>query len=91
MFSPEEIVYIEKRKLKQLSYSIPEESSLFQTIHGAHTIQRAIELDALQSLHYQRQNEKTSRPKTPRREISWELGMMNERCIDENGFSMFQF
>ena len=91
MFSQEEIDYIEKWKLKRLSHSIPEESSLFQTIHGAHTIRRAIELDALQSQYYKRQNELASRPKPKRYEISWELGLMNERCIAENGFSMFEF
>ena len=79
------------RQLKKLSHSIPEEDSLFQTIHGAHTIKRAMELDALQSHYYQRQNELASILKSPRHEISWELGIRNEQCIEQHGCSVFQF
>ena len=92
MFSPEEIAYLEKRKPKRLSYSIPEEASLFQTIHGAHTISRAIELDAISSAFLKKQNEfLKTRPKTERPEVSWEMGVQNEQCIEKYGCSMYQF
>lgn len=92
MHTQEEREYIEKRKLKRLSHTIPEEESLYQTIHGAHTIKSAMELDAITSAYHKKQKALAeARPKPVRHEASWEMGMQNERCIEKYGCSVYHF
>ena len=92
MFSVEEKECIEKRKLKRLTFFIPEQESLFQTIYGACTVSRLLELEKLYSEYRQKQNElKQARPKPVKHEVSWEMGLQNEQCIEEHGCSLYQF
>ena len=75
--------YVKSRNLKRLSYDGP--SSLYQTIHGAVTIDRAMELDDLQKSYFRQLKPRPSSAI----QISHDLATRNERCIDEHGCSEF--
>lgn len=78
--------YLVKHNLKRLSFDGV--NDLYQTRHGAHTIERAMELDAVHARFGQamRQQKLATQHLTP---VSAELEARNERCIDRFGCGMY--
>lgn len=80
--SDDQQAYLVKHKLKRLTFDGV--NDLYQTRHGAHTIERAMELDAVHARFGEamRQQKLATQHLIP---VSDELEARNERCIDQFG------
>lgn len=83
----DEQTYRDKRQLKRLTFDGV--NDLYQTLHGAHTIKRAIELDEVQRLYLIQKNAAKASPVITHITVSDQLEMRNERCIDHCGCGTF--
>jgi hypothetical protein len=87
MHTPEQLAYIKKHNLRTL-LNAGDDSLYLSTVHGAVTVQRAMELDELHSLYraklalYRQEARKVIT-------ISDELARRQERCVDDHGCGMF--
>ena len=81
MLSQIEQDYLAKYPMKRLTFDGV--NDLYQSRWGARTILDIIEMRKLQDAYDRRP------VPVKRMEISWEYGMMNERCIEQNGFGMY--
>ena len=88
MHTPDQLAYIKKHKLCLLQQA-GDDSLYLSTVHGAVTVQRAMELDELHSQYraklalYRQQARKVLT-------ISDELARRQERCVDEHGCGLFE-
>lgn len=83
----EQIDYLQKYKPKKLTGDF-DRHALYQTEWGAVTIERALELEKVRANWLDKLNN-TPKVNYSEPKMSYEMGIQNERCIDEYGCAAF--
>lgn len=87
MLSPEQLAYIERKKLVKLQgYG---EDALYQTLWGARTVANAMEMEIIQSHHFTKLVAERAKPEVKPIVVGDEFMVRHLCCADEHGCGLF--